>query len=426
MSSPSLLGSPSPQGQEPPQGHKPLQDEITRLRAELAASQAGEERLRRELAQHDDRLQRVVGRLAGGMAHDFNNLLTIITGYAMLLNEDEQTPPAARERLAEILRACNGAKELTQKLLVMSRKQPSHPRVLEIDQFLRSEAVQPLEQLAGTRITVATRLTARGASIHIDPAELMQMLTSLVLNARDAMPAGGILTISTATDEVKADEQTSSTNTGPYLCLSVTDTGAGMDEAVRARLFEPFFTTKRLGTGAGLGLAIIKGLVEQAGGFVAVTSAPSHGTTMTLWIPLTTRPLASHHAAPMATPRGGSETVLLVEDEPGVRELTRAILARLGYRVTDASGPDAALRLAHEGCRFDLVVSDLVMPGMDGRQMMRELGRLTPGVKVLFMSGYADLTSGSDETVQRDANFLAKPFTPAALAQKVRDTLDAS
>ncbi len=429
MSSSSLLGSPSPQGQEPPQGHRALQDEITRLHTVLGASQASEERLRLELAQHDERLQRVVGRLAGGMAHDFNNLLTIITGYAMLLNEDEQTPPRARERLSEILRACNGAKELTQKLLVMSRKQPSHPRVLEIDQFLRSEAVQPLEQLSGTRVTLVTKLGASGASIHIDPTELMQMLTSLVLNARDAMPAGGNLTIATALDEVGQNDQNEdhalSRSPGPHLRLSVSDTGAGMDEAVRARLFEPFFTTKRLGTGAGLGLAIIKGLVEQAGGFVDVATAPSRGTTMTLWLPLTTRPITSQHAATAVTPRGGSETVLLVEDEPGVRELTRAILARLGYRVTDAPGPDAALRLAHEGCRFDLVVSDLLMPGMDGRQMMRELGRLTPGVKVLFMSGYADITSGSDQTVQYDANFLAKPFTPAALAQKVREALDA-
>jgi CheY-like chemotaxis protein len=387
---------------------------VAHLRAELVDARASLVRLQDELTRQDDRLQRVVGRLAGGMAHDFNNLLTIITGYAMMLNEDEQTPPTSRERLGEILRACNGARELTQKLLVMSRNQPSHPRIIDIDQFLRNEAVQALEQLAGHRIRVATRFAGRGASINIDPAELMQILTSLVLNARDAMPAGGILTIATEVDDTPERR----------LRLSVGDTGAGMDETVRARLFEPFFTTKRLGTGAGLGLAIIKGLVERAGGGVDVATVPSQGTTMTLSIPLATGPVASQQPATPATPRGGSEAVLLVEDEPGVRELTRAILARLGYRVTDAASPDAALRLAHDGCRFDLVVSDLLMPGMDGRQMMRELGRLTPGVKVLFMSGYADLP-GSGDALQGATNFLAKPFTPAALAQKVRDTLDA-
>jgi two-component system, cell cycle sensor histidine kinase and response regulator CckA len=420
-----MLGSPSPQDREPSRGPNPVQDEISRLHADLVAARAEEERLRCELARHDDRLHQVVGRLAGGMAHDFNNLLTIITGYAMLLNEDEQTSAGSRERLGEILRACTGAKELTQKLLVLSRKQASHPRVIEIDQFLRNEAVQPLEQLAGARITVVTKLSTRGASIHVDPAELMQMLTSLVLNARDAMPAGGVLTIATTVGEVAAKEAPSAHAREPHVGLSITDTGAGMDEAVRARLFEPFFTTKRLGTGAGLGLAIIKGLIEQAGGFIEVTTAPSRGTTMTLWIPLTSRPRASQHP-PAASPlRGGNETVLLVEDEPAVRELTRALLGRLGYRVTDAADPDAAINLAREGRRFDLIVSDLVMPGMDGRQLMRELGRLTPGVKVLFISGYAE-TQSSGDPVQCDVNFLAKPFTPAALAQKVRDALDAN
>ncbi len=247
MSFSSLLGTPSPQGREPSRGPDAPQDEIASLHADLAAARAEGERLRCELARHDDRLQQVVGRLAGGMAHDFNNLLTIITGYAMLLNEDEQTPPGSRERLGEILRACTGAKELTQKLLVLSRKQASHPRVIEIDQFLRDEAVKPLEQLAGARVTVATKLNARGASIHIDPSELMQMLTSLVLNARDAMPAGGILTIATAVEADASVDAPNAQATQPHLRLSVTDTGAGMDEAVRARLFEPFFTTKRLG-----------------------------------------------------------------------------------------------------------------------------------------------------------------------------------
>ena len=423
MSLSTPLGSPAPECREPSHGPTPL-DDVARLHDELAAARLEGDRLRSELARHDERLQQIVGRFAGGMAHDFNNLLTIITGYAALLNEDEQTSPAARERLGEILRACHGAKELTQKLLVLSRKQPSHARVVEIDDFLRDEALQRLEQLAGARITVTTNFDADGARIDVDPSALMLMLTSLVLNARDAMPAGGILTMATTTGDIASGEPSGGAQ--PHVRVSLTDTGAGMDDAVRARLFEPFFTTKRLGTGAGLGLAIIKGLVEQAGGFIEVKTAPSHGTTMTLAIPLAKRQAVSPLPPPSASLRGGSETVLLVEDEPAVRELIRALLGRLGYRVTDAADPDAALNLAREGRRFDLIVSDLVMPGMDGRQMMRELTRLTPGVKVLFMSGYADAQSLSNDPVQCGANFLAKPFTPVTLAQKVRDALDAS
>src|SRR5262245_60122190 len=252
------LGSPAPECREPSHGPHAIPDEIARLRTELASAREEGERLRSALARHDDRLQQIVGRLAGGMAHDFNNLLTIITGYAALLSEDAQTSPGARERLGEILQACGGAKELTQKLLVLSRKQPSHPRVFELDQFLRDEALPRLEQLAGARITVTPSFSAPGTSVDVDPSELMQMLTSLVLTARDAMPAGGILTIATTTSDIAANDSSQAAHS--HVRLSVTDTGAGMDDVVRARLFEPFFTTKRLGTGAGLGLAIIKGL----------------------------------------------------------------------------------------------------------------------------------------------------------------------
>ena len=226
MSSPATLGGRPPRSSSRSADDQDLQAQLTNLRAELAALRDEETRLRNALTRSDETRQRQLGLLAGGMAHDFNNLLTIIAGYATLLNEDEQTSPGARERLGEILRASNCAKDLTQKLLILSRKQPRQPRVIEVDHFLRKEAVKPLEQLAGARVTVTPRLAARNACIRIDPGELMHVLTNLVLNARDAMPAGGALTIATSLEPFATYGKTK----GTYVRVSVTDTGSGMDE----------------------------------------------------------------------------------------------------------------------------------------------------------------------------------------------------
>jgi CheY-like chemotaxis protein len=235
------------------------------------------------------------------------------------------------------------------------------------------------------------------------------------------MPAGGTLTIGTAHESVAPR----GTTKGAYVRLAVADTGAGMDETVQARLFEPFFSTKRMGTGSGLGLAIVKTLVERDGGFVDVQTAPRFGTTMTLWLPVAESVSTNSDGPAVSTSvRGGSETVLVVDDDVAIRELTRAILMRFGYQVTDTSHPHAALRLAREGHRFDLIVSDVVMPGMDGREMVRELAEISPGFEVLYVSGYADTKSQSAELQNDAAHFLAKPFTPAGLAQKVRALLD--
>jgi signal transduction histidine kinase len=288
MASSAVLDGQDPSGEAP--DLRELKAEGVRLRSELAAARESEARLREQLARGIETQQRLVARLAGGMAHDFNNLLTIIAGYAMLLHEDNETPAAARERLSEILRASNCAKDLTHKLLVLSRKQPAQPRVIEVDRFLRTQAIKPLEELAGPRVTLAIQLSARDTTIRIDPAELMQMLSTLVLNARDAMPAGGALTIASTVEEHVSGPTPRARKAGAHVRVSVTDTGAGMDDAVQAQLFEPFFTTKRLGTGSGLGLAILKGLVEHSGGFVDVHSSPSLGTTMTLWFPVATQP----------------------------------------------------------------------------------------------------------------------------------------
>ena len=424
MASSAVLDGQDPSGEAP--DLRELKAEGVRLRSELAAAHESESRLREQLARSLDTQQRLVARLAGGMAHDFNNLLTIIAGYAMLLHEDDGTPAPARERLSEILRASNCAKDLTHKLLVLSRKQPARPRVIEVDRFLRTQAINPLEELAGPAVSMAIQLSARDTTIRIDPAELMQMLSTLVLNARDAMPAGGTLTIASTVEEHVSGPTVRARKAGAHVRVSVTDTGAGMDDAVQAQLFEPFFTTKRLGTGSGLGLAMLKGLVEQSGGFVDVHSSPSLGTTMTLWFPIATQAeVEDQNIATATVARGGNETVLVVDDDAAVRELTRAILTRFGYQVTDVSHPHAALRLAREGQRFDLIVSDVVMPGMDGSEMIRELTAIAPGFEFLYISGFAD-ASNADAALQCDAaHFLGKPFTPTALATKVRELLDA-
>lgn len=427
MASPATLGRPP----EPPRSEasddRDPQAELLRLRDELVALRQSEATLREEASRVAETQQRVLARLAGGMAHDFNNLLTIIAGYASLINDDEQTSAMARDRLSEILRASDSAKDLTQKLLVLSRKQPSQPHILELDQFLRKQALKPLEELIGARVGLTTQLAARDACIRIDPRELLQALTTLVLNARDAMPAGGTVTITTTLEEfVSGGSLQRARKAGAYVRLAVTDTGAGMDESVQARLFEPYFTTKRLGTGSGLGLAMLKGLIEHSGGFVDVLTAPDLGTTMTLWLPVTDKASASGGTSASSTVvRGGTESLLVVEDDTTVRELIRAILTRFGYTVTDVGHPHAALALARAGHRFDLVVSDIVMPGMDGRQLIRELNEIAPGSEFLYVSGFADTTSEGSEVQSDSARFLGKPFTPTALANKVRDLLDA-
>jgi PAS domain S-box-containing protein len=384
--------------------------------------QAEEERaqLQRRLAQAE-KLESV-GRLAGAVAHDFNNLLTVIAGYAMLTQEDELVPENARHKLSEIVLASNRAKDLTQKLLVMSSRQPSEPRVIAVDEFVRQEA-SLLPHVIGQQIVVQVETNAAGAHVRIDPAQLSATLTNLILNARDAMPDGGRLGISTAVEPEA--EQALRGATGPFVRLSIADTGIGMDDAVQAHLFEPFFTTKRAAGASGLGLATVYGHVQQAGGFVDVHTAPQRGTTVSVWLPLSSESEPRRAIRHTGVQPRGTESLLVVEDEPAVRALAVAILSRLGYQVTSAPGPAEALQIAAQSAPFDLVVSDVVMPGMDGRQMIERLRRIAPGFDVLYVSGYADHAAANTEAVYADPeHFLAKPYTPAALAHKVRDLLD--
>ncbi len=418
MSPNATLGDPMPR---PGGSAAPDAEPVAAVAARDAAREAEIEALRDALAQSEDARRRQLARLAGGMAHDFNNLLTIVVGYAMLLQEDEGLSPVARERLGEILRASESGTELTKRLLILGRRQTRELHTIALDHFLRTEALPVLGPLAGARVELRLQCAAPDACVDADPGELLLLLRNLVINAAEAMPAGGTVTVATAL----ADSAPHAVPASSHLRLSVADTGHGMDDAVRARLFEPFFSTKRVGTGAGLGLAIVQTLVERHAGSVAVDTTPGRGTTVTIWLPVTRGARQPEAAVDVvAGTRGQTATVLVVEDEAPIRELTRAVLARHGYQVTTAPDPHTALRLVQEGHRFDLVVSDIVMPGMDGREMVRALEQIAPGFRVLYVSGCAGDASTAAAVPMDAAQFLAKPYTPSQLTRKVRHLLD--
>jgi two-component system cell cycle sensor histidine kinase/response regulator CckA len=398
-----------------------LRREIGRQRAELADTPSVE-----RTTQQAQKLESV-GRLAGGVAHDFNNLLTVICGYASLISEDSETSPHVRARVDEILRASARAKELTDKLLILSRRHPNEPRPIDVDDFVRQEA-RMMPRLIGEHITIVLRLGTAASFVRIDPAQLTQILLNLVLNARDVMPDGGTLTLATSLETVDAPRPTfqSGSHPGEYVRISVGDTGPGIDRDAQAHLFEPFFTTKAPGKGTGLGLATVFGLVQQAGGFLEVETGHGSGTTMTVFLPQAPSGVATESPGIADHIRGGDEVILVVEDDPSVRMMTCTVLAGFGYRIVQSDGPQGALQLMRDGLRPDLIVTDVVMPAMNGRRMIGELQRLASDFEVLYASGFADAgLPGTTELHAEPARFLGKPFTPAALASKVRDLLDA-
>ncbi|MGE3274982.1 MAG: PAS domain S-box protein [Vicinamibacterales bacterium] len=367
-----------------------------------------------------------VGRLAGGVAHDFNNLLTVISGYASLLQADTAAQPALAARAGEIVKATARATELTRKLLIFSRRHPDEPKLVALDDFVRQEA-RMVPRLIGEHISVVCSPQAGPARVKVDPAQLAQVLMNLVVNASDAMPDGGTLTLRTLVERVDEPEaaRRPGAQAGEYVVLAVADTGCGMDASVLAHLFEPFFTTKEVGKGTGLGLATVYGIVKQAGGFLEVQSAPGHGTAMRVFLPRADGAEDAPVQERAHTVIGGRERVLVVEDETMVRELTRTFLEQLGYTVLEATSPAEALAITRAGARFDLVLTDVVMPGMNGPRLVEELRTVRNGFEVLYMSGFADTGMASASAVTTDhARFLAKPFTPEVLARKVRELLD--
>jgi PAS domain S-box-containing protein len=369
-----------------------------------------------------------VGQLAGGIAHDFNNLLTVITSYAALLLEDLGPSHEKRNDIQEIARAAERAATLTQQLLAFGRRQLLQPRVLDVNHTV-TELERMLRRLLTADIELVTVLDPGLRPVRADPGQLEQVLMNLVVNARDAMPSGGTLTVETANvaiDGSYAGRHASAVRPGPYVRLAVSDTGHGMDDATQAHIFEPFFTTKESGKGTGLGLSTVYGIVTQSGGYVWCYSEPGRGTTFKIYLP--------HADAPAERPgddigtvavRRGRERVLIVEDDDAVRSVAQRILTSHGYAVLAAAGGAAALRLHDETTPpVDLVLTDVVMPEMSGAELARQLRARHPAIRVLFMSGYTGEAAIRQRVLEPGAAFIEKPFAPEALAAKVREILD--
>jgi two-component system cell cycle sensor histidine kinase/response regulator CckA len=369
-----------------------------------------------------------IGRLAGGVAHDFNNLLTAIIGYAELARDGLDTTSPRHSDLQAILEAANRATTLTHQLLVFARKQVLESQVLQLDE-LTLNLDKLLRRLIGEDIELNTLTAADLWSVKADANQIEQVLLNLAINARDAMPKGGKLTIETVNVNLDAayTHQHMGVTAGPYVMLAVSDTGVGMPPEVQAQVFEPFFTTKEAGKGTGLGLATCYGIVKQHGGHISIYSEVAHGTTFKVYLPRTTE--ADDPRLTDALPEtvlAGAETVLLVEDAASVRHLAARVLRQLGYTVLEASDGVEALRVAGENLgAIDLLLTDVVMPQLGGTALAERLRDMYPRLKVLFISGYTDQTIIHHSLLELGAAFLQKPFTPELLARKVREVLAA-
>ncbi len=368
-----------------------------------------------------------IGQLAGGIAHDFNNLLTTILGYSDMALSQLPAHDPIREDILEIQKAGQRASNLTRQLLAFSRKQVFEPRVLDLNGLI-AESSRMLARLIGEHIRFVTELDPGLASVRADPGQIEQVIVNLVVNARDAMPDGGTLTVRTANADVVASNARDHSGVAPgrYVVIAVRDTGVGIDPDTQKHIFEPFFTTKEKPQGTGLGLATVYGIVSQSGGHIFVASEPGRGSTFAIYLPRVREHAAATGAAPVPVAvRRGSETILLVEDEDAVRGLTLRCLRSSGYTVLQASSAEEALEVAasHSG-RLDLLLTDVIMPGASGPELARRLLEKRPATLVLYVSGYTDASMASQGALDDGAFFLQKPFTPESLARKVREVLD--
>jgi PAS domain S-box-containing protein len=392
-------------------------------RAALVVSHDVSERKRLEGRLAEAEKMEAIGRLAGGVAHDFNNLLTVIAGYAeILLARDGDA-----EEVIEISRAAGQAAALTRQLLAFSRRQVLHPKVLDLNEIVAGMETM-LHRIIGDDVSVGIRLAPDLARVEADRAQIERVILNLAANARDAMPDGGALTIETANVDVD-DQQIASHGgegiAGPHVLLAVSDTGHGIDEVVAKHLFEPFFTTKRAGTGTGLGLATVFGVVKQSGGGIYVYSEPGRGTTFKIYLPVAAASGAESASAIEPEPQGGTETIMVVEDDIGVRELVRLMLEANGYQVLAVQDAEEAARVcAERPGGVDLLLTDVMMPEVNGRVLAERLGALSPSMRILFMSGYSDEAVHRHGVLGDSAAFLEKPFTERTLARKVREVLD--
>lgn len=370
-----------------------------------------------------------VGRLAGGIAHDFNNLMTVVTGYVALTKKRLTDPGLVSKGLEEIGKASHRATRLTQQLIAFSRKQILQPQILDLNHIV-SNMDRMLRRLIGEDIELETVLEPRLGKVKADPGQIEQVVVNLTLNARDAMPRGGRLVVETANVDLAGAEPGGYHNlpVGPFVQIVFRDNGIGMDEETRSHIFEPYFTTKAIGKGSGLGLATVYGIIRQSGGDVRVASDPGRGSTFTILLPRSTdaEPSAEDVEPTPDIPGGGRETVLLVEDEEPVRVLLRETLEEAGYTVLEApDGEEALAIVSRRAQKIHLLLSDVVMPKMGGRELADRVTSLRPETKVLLMSGYAESVLGRQNDEEAPQPFLFKPFTPNDLIQKVRAILDA-
>jgi signal transduction histidine kinase len=404
--------------------------------------------VRRELADADQRRQRAaaeealrqtenqlrqaqkmeaVGRLAGGIAHDFNNLLTAILGYSELLLHQMATDAAARADVDEIKKAGDRAVALTRQLLAFSRQQVLEPRVVDVNEIV-TNVEKLLRRMIGEDVELVTTLDPAIGRVKVDPGQMEQVLMNLAVNARDAMPVGGRLVIRTSDCAVNRPTRASGTTIEPgrYVLVTVADNGSGMTPEVVKQIFDPFFTTKGVGQGTGLGLSTVYGIVKQSSGSISVETEPGRGTTFTIHLPCVDEPVeALAPAAPPAHTVEGSETILLVDDDPGIRELLRRALKSHGYDVLTAADGAQALAVAgsHVG-DLDMLITDVVMPRMGGPELASHLTTTYPPLVVLYITGYADRREWTPEVSQAGRAYLQKPFAPSVLLRKVRKLLD--
>ena len=382
---------------------------------------------REEQLRHSQKME-AIGRLAGGVAHDFNNLLTAIIGYTDMIAErlDSQYPTVREVR--EIRLAADRGAALTRQLLAFSRKQFLNPTVININDTVAS-LLHMLPRVIGDHIETTTRLSPSLGCVRADASQIAQVIVNLVLNARDAMPAGGSVTIETAAAELtdeRLKEESLNLPLGDYVMLAVSDTGIGMDDITRAHAFEPFFTTKPKGKGTGLGLATVYGIIDQSGGGIALDTAPGRGTSIRIYLPITTAVPEREQPQPAPVATEGTETLLLVEDNDAIREVSARALRRRGYTVHEAQNAEDAIEwTAKSSIRPHLLVTDVVMPGLSGPNLAARLMQQNPRVRVLYISGYTDDATAVHGTYWGGVPLLQKPFIPSQLAERVRMALDA-
>ncbi len=406
--------------------------ELTRANADLTRALDERRRTEQALVKSEEQLRQsqkleAVGRLAGGIAHDFNNLLSVILSYAEMLIGDEAFTARGRAELEEIKRAGERAADLTRQMLAFSRQQVLEPKIIDLNDIL-ANLHKMLGRVLGEDIELKLLPARQLGLVLADPGQLEQVIVNLVVNARDAMPQGGKLTI--ATSNVELDQGYANDHLGvtpgPYVLLSVSDTGVGMDKATQARVFEPFFITKEMGKGTGLGLSTVFGIVKQSGGNLLVYSEPGMGATFKIYLPRAQGEQAARSPRTPATVTRGTETILLVEDEDQVRSVASGVLRRAGYHVLEARSPGEAILVCEQHpVRIDLLLTDVVMPKMSGRLLAERISSVRPGIRALFMSGYTDDAILHHGVLDSGVAFLQKPLTTDALARKVREVLDA-